>query len=83
MAYTETITTDEPEGTHSVPTPKGPQARQLVFRVGDDGAATTGKPWTVPLKGGWRSQSGERVVMLKGDAGEGGKLTVRWRLAAP
>jgi len=82
MPYTETITTDEPAGTHSLPTPKGPQPRTLVFRVGNDGVATTGKFWTLPLKGGWRSQSGERVVMLAGNAGEGGKLTVRWRLAA-
>jgi hypothetical protein len=82
LPYTETITTDEPEGTHSVPTPKGPQPRTLAFRVGEEGAATTGKPWTVPLKGGWRSQSGEQVIQLKGNAGEGGKLTVRWRLAA-
>ncbi len=82
MPYTATVTTDEPAGTHSVPTPKGPQARLLVFRVGDTGAASTGKPWTVPLKGGWRSQSGEQVVLLKGDAGEGGQLTVRWRLVA-
>lgn len=82
MPYTETITTDEPAGTHSVPTPKGPQPRTLFFRVGEDGAASTGKYWTLPLKGGWRSQSGERVVMLAGDAGEGGKLTVRWRLAS-
>ncbi len=82
MPYTETITTDEPEGTHSVPTPKRPQPRTLMFRVGEDGAATTGKYWTLPLKGGWRSQSGERVVMLAGNAGEGGKLTVRSRLAA-
>jgi hypothetical protein len=82
MPYTETITTDEPAGTHSVPTPKGPQPRNLVFRVGEDGPATTGKYVTLPLKGGWRSQSGERVVMLAGNAGEGGKLTVRWRLLA-
>jgi hypothetical protein len=80
LGYTETITTDEPAGTHSVPTPKGPQPRSMVFRVGDSGAASTGKPWTVPLQGGWRSQSGEQVVMLTGNAGEGGKLTVRWRL---
>ncbi len=82
LPYTETITTDEPAGTHSVPTPKGPQPRTMGFRVGEDGTATTGRFWTLPLKGGWRSQSGERVVMLAGNAGEGGKLTVRWRLAA-
>lgn len=33
--------------------------------------------------GGWRSQGGERVNPIDGQAGEGGKLTVRWRLALP
>jgi len=33
----------------------------------------------VPLKGGWRSQAGEQVVALKGEFGDAGKLTVRWR----
>ncbi|HEY1127963.1 MAG TPA: hypothetical protein VGF12_01045 [Roseateles sp.] len=78
LPYTETITSDEPAGTHSVPTPKGPQPRQLAFQTG-----AAGQPVTLPLKGGWRSQSGERVIPIAGQAGEGGKLTVRWRLALP
>lgn len=79
LPYTETITTDEPEGTHETPTPKGPQQRSLHFRVGAAGGAMHDKPLTVPLKGGWRSQSGEQVVMLKGEFGNAGKLSVRWR----
>jgi hypothetical protein len=78
LPYTETIVTDEPPGTHDTPTPKGPQAKQLAFRVAD-----MGKPFTVPLKGGWRSQSGEQVVKLKGNGfGDDGTLTVRWRFTA-
>jgi hypothetical protein len=80
LAYTETITTDEPEGTHSVPTPKGPQPRRAMFRVGPKGP--TLEPFTVPLAAGARVHGGERVVMLEGDAGEAGKLTVRWRFEA-
>ncbi len=79
LAYTETITTDEPEGTHDTPTPKGPQQKQLRFRVDAAGNVTHDKPFTVALKGGWRSQAGEQVVMLKGEFGDAGKLTVRWR----
>ena len=79
LPYTETITTDEPEGTHDTPTPKGPQQRSLHFRVSATGGAMHDKPLTVPLKGGWRSHSGEQVVMLKGEFGNAGKLTVRWR----
>ncbi|ODV09646.1 MAG: hypothetical protein ABT20_10250 [Rubrivivax sp. SCN 70-15] len=78
MPYMETIVTDEPAGTHSVPTPRGPQARQLAFRTG-----AAGQPVTLPLSGGWRSQAGERVIPLEGRAGEGGTLTVRWRLSVP
>jgi len=78
LPYTETITTDEPEGTHETPTPKGPQAKQLHFRVNAAGDMMD-KPFTVPLKSGWRSQTGEQVVMLKGEFGDAGKLTVRWR----
>jgi hypothetical protein len=79
LPYTETITTDEPAGTHDTPTPKGPQQRSLSFRVSAAGGAMHDKPLTVPLKGGWRSQSGEQVVMLKGELGNAGKLSVRWR----
>jgi hypothetical protein len=80
LPYTETITTDEPEGTHDTPTPKGPQAKQLAFRVNAAGAMMD-KPFTVPLKGGFRTQSGEQLVKLKGSLREEGTLTVRWRFA--
>jgi hypothetical protein len=79
LPYTETITTDEPAGSRDTPTPKGPQARQLLYRVSADGSGMMEKPFTVPLKGGWRDQSGERVVKLKGRFGDEGTLTVRWR----
>jgi hypothetical protein len=74
LPITETITTDEikPE----TPTPKGPQPKLQSFRVNASGGY---KPFTVPLKGGWRSQSGEQVMDLKGNFGDEGKLTVRWR----
>jgi hypothetical protein len=80
LPYTETITTDEPVGARDTPTPKGPQQKQMVFRTTADG---NNKPFTVALKGGWRSQSGEQVVNLKGNFGDTGKLTVRWRFAVP
>jgi hypothetical protein len=76
LPYTETITTDEPHGTHAVAPPRGPQRRLLDFH-----AAREFKPFTLPLKGGWRSQAGEQVQALKNDRGEAGKLTVRWRFA--
>lgn len=80
LPYTETITTDEPEGTHSTPTPKGPQARQHWLRVTAAGGMVTSEaPIKVALKGGWRSQNGEQVAMLKGEFGDAGQLTVRWR----
>lgn len=77
LGLTETITTNEPEGTHSTPTPKGPQQRQVLFRPAD------GKPqvptFTVPLSGGWRSQSGVQTYKFSGANEEGGTMTVRWR----
>lgn len=79
LPYTETITTDEPEGTHDTPTPKGPHQKLHHFRVNAAGGVTHDKPFTMALKGGWRSQSGEQVVALKGEFGDAGKLTVRWR----
>ncbi len=82
LPYTETIVTDEPAGTHDRPTPAGPQARQLLFRVSASGSGMMEQPFTVPLKGGWRDQAGERVVKLKGKFGDEGTLTVRWRFAA-
>lgn len=77
LPYSETVTTDQPARYQEVPLPKGPQPKQLVFReiaYGND------KPFTVALKGGWRSQSGEQVVQVKEG---GGKLTMRWRFQAP
>lgn len=81
LPYTETITTDEPEGTHDTPTPRGPQQKLLGFRV-DEAGGTMAKPLTVPIKGDWRSQAGERIVPLTGQFGEAGTLTVRWRFDA-
>jgi hypothetical protein len=80
LPYTETITTDEPEGTHDTPTPKGPQQKMQSLRVSAEGGAMP-KPFTVALKGGWRGQAGEQVMNLKGDFGDSGTLTVRWRFA--
>ncbi len=79
LPYTETITTDEPDGARDTPTPKGPQSKQLVFRTTADG---NNKPFTVPLKGDGHNQSGEQVVQLKGSFGDAGKLTVRWRFVS-
>jgi hypothetical protein len=81
LPYTETITTDEPEGTHDTPTPKGPQQKLLSFRVDEAGGVTHAKPLVVPLKGDWRSQTGEQVVPLKGEFGDAGTLTIRWRFS--
>jgi hypothetical protein len=81
LPYTETITTDEPEGTHDTPTPKGPQQKLHRFRVNAAGGITHDQPFTVPLKGGWRTQTGEQVANLKGEFGDTGKLTVRWRFS--
>lgn len=82
LPYVETITSDEPDGTHETPIPRGPRKREGFFRVsgtGSDGGYMHDKPLTVAFKGGWRDQSGEEVVKLKGDFGNGGTLTVRWR----
>jgi hypothetical protein len=80
LSHTEVITTDEPEGTHDTPTPKGPHKRDAIFRVSGSGTGFMhDKPFTVALKGGWRSQEGEYAVPLKGSFGDGGTLKVRWR----
>lgn len=79
LPYTETITTDEPAGTHDTPTPKGPQQKLHRFRVNAAGSVTHDKPLTVALNGSWRSQAGEQVMALKGEFGDAGKLTIRWR----
>lgn len=78
LPYTEVIVTDEPEGTHSTPTPKGPQQRLMRFRVSATDS-TTPTAVIIPLKGGWRSQTGEQTVPLKGDFAAEGVLTLRWR----
>jgi len=78
LPYTETITTDEPEGTHDTPTPVGPHQQLLGFRVNAKGDVTHDQPFTVALSGNSRSQSGEEVVSLQGEFGDAGKLTVRW-----
>jgi len=82
LPYTETITSDEPAGTHDTPTPKGQQQKLLRFRVDAAGGVTHDKPITVALRGGWRSQSGERVTNLSGEFGDAGRLVVRWRFSA-
>jgi len=86
LAYVETHSTDEPAGTHSTPTPKGPLNGQLPLRVTADGKSVAA-PLKIALKGGWRSQSGEQVVPMGAGgwhnaAGDGGKLVVRWRFTA-
>lgn len=81
LPYIETITTDEPEGTHDVPTPKGPQKKQRMLASSESSNAL-GKPMTVAINGSWRNQSGEKVMPVKGQFGEGGTLTIRWKLAA-
>jgi hypothetical protein len=81
LPYTETITSDEPDGTHDTPIPRGARKREGFFRVsaGGSGGYSHDKPIIVALKGGWRDQSGEQVVKLPGDLRDGGTLTVRWR----
>lgn len=86
LPYVETQRTDEPEGTHSVPTPSGPQKGQMPLHVTAEGKPVAG-PIRVPLSGGWRAQSGEQIVNLgagawHGAPGEPGRLVVSWRFAA-
>lgn len=73
----ENIITDEPEGTHDVPTPKGPHKITKMF-IGGDGGMKGTLDFTLPLQGDWRNQSGEQVVTIKGALAEGGKLKIRW-----
>lgn len=73
LPISETVVTDKPGSTE----PKGPQKRQYDFT-----ALRDVRPFNVALKGGWRNQSGEQTVDLKGGAGETGKLRVRWRFIA-
>lgn len=80
LPYTETITSDEPDGTYDTPIPRGARKRESIYRVSASGSGFMhDKPFTVALKGGWRDQAGEHQVKLPGDFGNGGTLTVRWR----
>lgn len=72
---TETQTLD----TRRTPKPQAAKEVMLAFPAkapGDD------KPLIVKIKGGWKSQSGQEVIQLKGSQQEGGKLTIRWRFKA-
>lgn len=85
LAYVETQTTDEPDGTHSTPTPKGPQNGQIVLRLTADGKLML-PDLKVALKGGWRSQSGEQVLAMPAEPWHGapadnGRLVMRWRFS--
>ena len=80
LTYTETITSDEPDGTYDTPIARGARQKQAFFRVGASGSGyQQDKPFVVPIKGGWRDQQGEQVVQLKGRYGDTGTLKVRWR----
>lgn len=87
LAYVETHTTDEPQGTHDTPVPRGPQNGVMPLRLTADGKSVVA-PVKIALKGGWRSQSGEQVVAMgaggwHGAPGDGGRLVVRWKFSAP
>jgi hypothetical protein len=79
LPYTDTVTSNEPKGTQEVP--PGVHARQLKFVTTSDGKISADGPLSVPLKGGWRNQSGEQVVQVKGEGADGGTLTIRWRFS--
>jgi len=86
LSYVETQTTDEPQGTHDTPAPRGPQNRLMPLRVTADGKSNPALV-TIALKGGWRSQQGEQAVLMgagswHGATGDSGKLMVRWRFVA-
>lgn len=86
IEVTETHTTDEPEGTHDTAVPKAPRRVPLAYRAAPEGQSGA-RPLTVPLKGGWRSQSGELTIPMAADPwhgapGDGGKLMVKWSFVA-
>lgn len=78
LPYTETITTDEPEGTHETPTPIGPQPQLLSFQV-SPGSSTQDAAITLDIKDDWRNQSGQHVIAMGGQLGESGNLTISWK----
>jgi hypothetical protein len=82
LPYSETITSDEPEGTYDKPIAHGTHPGNMMMRVGASGSGYQPEAFTVALKGGYRDQSGEKVVNLKGRRHETGTLTVRWRFTA-
>jgi hypothetical protein len=79
LPYTDTVNSNEPKSTQEVP--PGVHARQLKFVTTADGKVGPDNPFSVPLKGGWRSQSGEQVLQVNGEGPEGGTLTIRWRFS--
>lgn len=81
LPYIETITTDEPEGTHDTPTPEGPQNKLLSFGGNGPGNLRSMDPMTLAIQGDWRNQTGEKVVEMQGDYGETAKMTIRWSLS--
>ncbi len=85
LAYTETHTTNEPDGTHDTPTPKGSVKSLMPLRLTVDNKSVIA-PLKVALVGGGRSLSGEQVVSMGAGgwhnaSGDGGKLVMRWRFA--
>jgi len=76
LPYTEVITSNEP-GASKAAAERGRQQKQHVFKEAGDSPF-----FRLPLKGGWRSQSGEETIRHNGKGGEGGTLKVRWRLTA-
>jgi hypothetical protein len=82
VPYSETITSDEPEGTYDTPIAHGTHARTMMMRVGASGSGYQPEAFTVAQKGGYRDRSGEKVVNLKGPRREAGTLTVRWSFKA-
>lgn len=81
LPYTETITTDEPEGTHSTPTPTGPQSKLLHFGSYGQGNLHTMDPITVAMEGDWHNQAGEKAVEVEGAYGETVLMTIRWHFS--
>jgi len=73
-----TVTANVPAGRRG--SPAGTFKETSPFAEGYKGVELR---FTVPLKGNWRSQSGEKVVKVKGGLpGETGTLTMRWRFVA-
>ncbi len=82
LPFTEIVKTNLPQsssmtGQTGLHAPPSTQQKLHSFRLPPE--SKPDKPFTVPIKGDWRSQAGEQVAHLKGNFGEAGKLTVRWR----